>query len=275
MVCTAQYHRYLVSLQRPPLARLRQGSAALHGTGYGQSLPRFYNCAKMARENARSVRGNITSEMWEVLNATWIEMQNMDEDRTCTQRASPRSSNKVKERSHLFPGRDLWHHAPRRCIPVLASGHLHGAIPDNTARILDVKYHVLLPSVTDVGGAVDYYQWSAGAAFNLPRSSPTAKVYRDTVTPLKIAELLILRDDIPRRSLRFCPARCSRDPAHGGKPHFTRPRARPARFTPHCSTARIGDVFKFDSTSTSAVPGLDRPPRCATPHSLHLVKPAD
>ena len=73
---------------------------------------------------------------------------------------------------------------------------------DSTARILDVKYHVLLPSVKDVGGAVDYYQWSAVlrsvSAFEAYR-----KVYRDVITPLKLAELLILRDDIPR-SLHFC-----------------------------------------------------------------------
>src|SRR5260221_51960 len=73
---------------------------------------------------------------------------------------------------------------------------------DSTARILDVKYHILLPSVKDVGGAVDYYQWSAilrsVAAFEAYR-----KVYRDVITPLKLAELLIVRDDIPR-SLRFC-----------------------------------------------------------------------
>jgi len=73
---------------------------------------------------------------------------------------------------------------------------------DSTARILDVKYHILLPSVKDVGGAVDYYQWSAVlrsvSAFEAYR-----KVYRDVITPLKLAELLMLRDDIPR-SLRFC-----------------------------------------------------------------------
>ena len=73
---------------------------------------------------------------------------------------------------------------------------------DSTARILDVKYHILLPSVKDVGGAVDYYQWSAVlrsvSAFEAYR-----RVYRDVITPLKLAELLVLREDIPR-SLRFC-----------------------------------------------------------------------
>ena len=73
---------------------------------------------------------------------------------------------------------------------------------DNTARILDVKYHTLLPSVADVGGAVDYYQWGAllrsVSAFDAYR-----KVYRDAITPMKVAELLILRDDVPR-SLHAC-----------------------------------------------------------------------
>jgi uncharacterized alpha-E superfamily protein len=65
-----------------------------------------------------------------------------------------------------------------------------------------VKYHILLPSVKDVGGAVDYYQWSAVlrsvSAFEAYR-----KVYRDVITPVRVAELLVLRDDLPR-SLHFC-----------------------------------------------------------------------
>jgi uncharacterized alpha-E superfamily protein len=73
---------------------------------------------------------------------------------------------------------------------------------DNTARILDVKYHILLPSPSDVGGAADYYQWGAilrsVSAFESYR-----KVYRDQITPKRVAELLILRPDMPR-SLMAC-----------------------------------------------------------------------
>jgi len=160
----------------------------------------IYACARQARENARSVRGSITSEMWEVLNATWLEMQQMDEDKMQARGVSA-FFDWVKERSHLFRGvtfgtmlRDDGYDFARLGTHIERS--------DSTARILDVKYHVLLPSVKDVGGAVDYYQWSAVlrsvAAFEAYR-----KVYRDVITPLKLAELLILRDDIPR-SLRFC-----------------------------------------------------------------------
>jgi len=73
---------------------------------------------------------------------------------------------------------------------------------DNTARILDVKYHVLLPETEQVGGYVDYYQWGAllrsVGAFRAYR-----RVYHDTVYPWRIAELLILRADMPR-SLHHC-----------------------------------------------------------------------
>jgi uncharacterized alpha-E superfamily protein len=160
----------------------------------------IYACARQARENARSVRGSITSEMWEVLNGTWLEMQHMDEDKMQARGVSA-FFDWVKERSHLFRGVTFgtMHRDDAYEFTRLGT-HLERA--DSTARILDVKYHVLLPSVKDVGGAVDYYQWSAVlrsvSAFEAYR-----KVYRDVITPLKLAELLVLRDDIPR-SLRFC-----------------------------------------------------------------------
>ena len=160
----------------------------------------IYACARQARENARSVRGSITSEMWEVLNSTWLEMQQMDEDRVETRGISA-FFDWVKERSHLFRG-VTFGTMHRDDAYEFARLGTHMERADSTARILDVKYHILLPSVKDVGGAVDYYQWSAVlrsvAAFEAYR-----KVYRDVITPLRLAELLILRDDIPR-SLRFC-----------------------------------------------------------------------
>src|SRR5258705_13137045 len=160
----------------------------------------IFACAKNARENARAVRGSITSEMWEVLNSTWLEMQHMDEEKMHARGVSG-FFDWVKERSHLFRGVTF---GPMHRDDAYEFARLgtHMERADSTARILDVKYHILLPSVKDVGGAVDYYQWSAVlrsvAAFEAYR-----KVYRDVITPLKLAELLLLRDDIPR-GLRFC-----------------------------------------------------------------------
>ena len=107
----------------------------------------------------------------------------------------------VKMRSHLFRGvtfgtmlRDEAYHFIR------LGTHMERA--DNTARILDTKYHILLPSVDDVGGAVDYYQW-ASLLQSLSGFESYRKIYSDVITPRRIAELLILRDDMPR-SLHSC-----------------------------------------------------------------------
>src|SRR6476659_7791134 len=73
---------------------------------------------------------------------------------------------------------------------------------DNTARILDVKFHLLLPANECVGGPLDYFQW---AAILRSVSALTAYhwVYRESVKPWLIADLLILRDELPR-SLASC-----------------------------------------------------------------------
>nr|WP_298726948.1 alpha-E domain-containing protein [uncultured Steroidobacter sp.] len=177
----------------------------------------IYSCLRAARENARAVRGTLTSEIWETLNATWLEMR----DASCwtgysnagnagMRRTSLRSATEaevgnffewVKYRSHVARGviqgtmlRDeAWHFT-------WLGTYLERA--DSTARILDVKYHLLLPRGEQAGGATDYYQWSAllhsVSAFEIYR-----RVYRDLITPRRVAELLVLRDDMPR-SLRRC-----------------------------------------------------------------------
>jgi uncharacterized alpha-E superfamily protein len=160
----------------------------------------IYACARTARENARAVRGSITSEMWEVLNSTWLEMQQLDEEKVYS-RGISNFFDWVKERSHLFRGVTFGTMLRDDAYEFARLGtHMERA--DSTARILDVKYHVLLPSVKDVGGAVDYYQWSA-VLRSVSAFESYRKVFRDVITPLKLAELLVLRDDVPR-SLRFC-----------------------------------------------------------------------
>ena len=160
----------------------------------------IFSCLRAARESARSVRGAITSEMYEDLNSAWLEVRQYDFDRVQAQGVSE-FLDWVKMRSHLFRGVTFGTMRRDDSYAFTRLGtHIERA--DSTARILDVKYHVLLPSVGDVGGAVDYYQWSAVlrsvSAFEAYR-----KVYRDVITPIRLAELLILRDDIPR-SLHFC-----------------------------------------------------------------------
>ncbi len=160
----------------------------------------IYCCLRAARESARSVRGAITSEMYEDLNSAWLEMRGYDYNRIQATGVSE-FLDWVKMRSHLFRGvtfgtmlRDEAYHFIR------LGTHIERA--DNTARILDVKYHTLLPSAADVGGAVDYYQWSA-LLRSVSGFESYRKIYSDVITPRRVAELLILRQDMPR-SLHSC-----------------------------------------------------------------------
>jgi uncharacterized alpha-E superfamily protein len=138
--------------------------------------------------------------MYEDLNTAWLEMRRYDYD-TVQQMGVSNFLEWVKMRSHLFRGvtfgtmlRDEAYHFIR------LGTHLERA--DNTARILDVKYHLLLPSTADVGGAVDYYQWAA-VLQSVSGFESYRKIYSDVITPRRVAELLILRDDMPR-SLHCC-----------------------------------------------------------------------
>jgi uncharacterized alpha-E superfamily protein len=166
----------------------------------------IYNSIFTARENARAVRGSVTSEMWEALNHTWLEMRQI-QSKGIAEDGVSQFFEWVKERSHLSRG--IAHGTLLRddTFRFLRLGTFFERA-DNTARILDVKYHILLPSLEEIGGAADYYHWGAllrsVSAFESYR-----KVYRDQITPKRVAELLILRADMPR-SLTTCTSEVNR-----------------------------------------------------------------
>jgi uncharacterized alpha-E superfamily protein len=160
----------------------------------------LYSCIQATRENARTERGAITSEMYEDINATWLEMRNQDYARLQADGIGA-FFEWVKMRSHQFRGVTFGTMLRDEGYSFIRLGTFIERA-DNTARLLDVKYHTLLPSAADVGGAVDYYQWSA-LLRSLSAFDAYRKVYRDLITPAKVAELLVLRDDVPR-SLHAC-----------------------------------------------------------------------
>jgi uncharacterized alpha-E superfamily protein len=157
-------------------------------------------CLDWARENAHAVRWQITSEMWETLNAAWIEMRSFRRE-SVTGPDATRFFDWVKDRSHLFRGVTYGTIMRGEAFNFSRLGtFLERA--DNTARILDVKYHILLPRVEDVGGALDYYQWTA-LLRSLSAFETYRGIYRDQIYPIKVAELLILDSRMPR-SLAAC-----------------------------------------------------------------------
>jgi uncharacterized alpha-E superfamily protein len=159
----------------------------------------IYSCLWLARENARTVRGAITSEMWEVINDTWLELNRLS--RQMDYEKLRDLFDWVKNRSHLFRGVTLGTILKDIGLSFIKLGtFLERA--DNTARILDVKYHILLPSVNDVGGAADYYQWGS-LLKSVSAFEAYQKIYRDVISPQRVSELLIFRDNMPR-SLHAC-----------------------------------------------------------------------
>lgn len=158
------------------------------------------SCLRAARENAHAVRGTITSELWETTNSTWLKMRDFSPDRLNDEGVNS-FFEWVKFRSHLSRGVTIGTMLQDEALRFIRIGtFLERA--DNTLRILDVKYQLLLPAGEVEGGAADYYQWSAllrsVSAFEVYR-----KVYRDVVTPARVAELMLLRVDMPR-SLARC-----------------------------------------------------------------------
>lgn len=155
------------------------------------------SCLTAARENARAVRGVLTTEVWETLNATWIELQ----DRVAHDSDPSEFFEWVKHRSHLSRGVTLGTMLTDEAMYFIRLGtFLERA--DNTARILDVKYHAKETNTGDALTQREFYYWAAllrsVAAFEIYR-----KVYRDSITPERVAELLMLRADMPR-SLLAC-----------------------------------------------------------------------
>lgn len=156
------------------------------------------SCLRMCRENAHAVRGTLTSEMWETLNATWIEARDQSFEKLSSAGIGE-FFEWVKMRSHLSRGVTVGTLLQDEAYHFIRLGTLLERA-DNTARILDIKYHVLRPQGHEE--TTDFYQWGAllrsVSAFENYR-----KVYRDVITPERVAELLILNRKLPR-SLHFC-----------------------------------------------------------------------
>ncbi len=161
------------------------------------------NCIEKARTNGRAVRTALTVEMWDAINGAWIELKRyvMSNARGYDREQSTRFLEFVKKASLDYDG--AAHRSMLRNDAYWFSRlGLYIERADNTARILDVKYNILLPETEAIGGSVDYFQW---AAILRAVSALTAYhwVYRESLKPWLIADLLILRPEMPR-SLIAC-----------------------------------------------------------------------
>ena len=162
-------------------------------------------CMDRARANARAVRTALTAEMWQSVNSAWIEMLNIERavapfERMTRDRIDP-ALDAAKGMSRDFDGL-AYRNMLRNDAYWFSRVGLYTERADNTARLLDVKYHVLLPETETVGGSLDYFQWTA---ILRAVSALTAYhwVYRESIKPWLIADLLIRKKEMPR-SLVSC-----------------------------------------------------------------------
>lgn len=163
-----------------------------------------------ARENARQVRTALTREAFEATNEAWMTLQDLLQ-RPVSERDLPNVLNVIRQQSALVRGaihgtmlrNDVYNFL--RLGTFLERG-------DNTARILDVKYYVLLPSIAHVGEALDNVQWE-----KILRAASAHRAYRwlnsEGVTARGIAEFLILDRQFPR-SLAFSNAKVAENLNH-------------------------------------------------------------
>ena len=172
----------------------------------GRNPSSIFSCIGAARENARAVRGTLTTEVWETQNQTWLELKRLLASGGF-QDDPAETFEWVKFRSHLSRGVTTGTMLQDEAFHFMRLGSFLERA-DNTARLLDVKFHAAGSEAAGLPGAdgepqeYDFYHWSAilrsVSAFEVYR-----KAYRNVIRPEQVAELLILRADMPR-SLAAC-----------------------------------------------------------------------
>ncbi len=195
IISSLEENEFFDSLYKKP-----DGKAAIDFVALQKKNPNsIYSCVVRARENARTTREQISSEMWVQLNRLYLFITS-DEARQMLRTSPYEFFNRVIAGSHLFQGithstmthGEGWH--------FMRIGRLLERA-DCTSRILDVKYHILLPQGESVGGNVDTIQWMA-VLKSCSALEAYRKIYVDQVAPWKVAEFLITHSGFPR-SIRF------------------------------------------------------------------------
>lgn len=192
------------------------------------------NCIDLARTNARGVRTALTAEMWEGINSGYLEMRALE------QCSGPSDGEELSNFLDFIKQMSLTYDGGAHRTMLRNKAYWFSRVglfierADNTARLLDVKYHVLLPEKEVVGGTLDYFQWMA-ILRSVSAHTAYHWVYRQSIKPWLVADLLILRPEMPR-SLRSCYESLTRNLDQLAKTHG---RQGPAQRHAHSIFARL------------------------------------
>jgi uncharacterized alpha-E superfamily protein len=155
----------------------------------------IYNCLRAARGNAHAVRGRITADMWENLNATWLEMRQLE------RRKGPDRTrllfDHMRQRAHMIRGVTVVAMLRDEAFHFLRLGSFLERA-DGTLRLLDARSG----STAGEPHGDDPHEWTV-LLRTLSAFEAYRRLFRDAVTPQRVAEMFLLRPDVPR-SLRRC-----------------------------------------------------------------------
>lgn len=203
------------------------------------NLSSIFNCLRAARENARAVRGSLTTEVWETMNQTWLEFRRLLREGVLNRDPSA-LFEWVKYRSHLSRGVTVGTMLQDEAFHFIRIGSFLERA-DNTARLLDVKFYRQEQSQGEHDAARDFYYWSAVlrsvSGFEIYR-----KVYSNVIQPDKVAELLILRPDMPR-SLSHCMTRLLGNLKRVANAHSAETLRRVGRLEAELAFGRIDEIL--------------------------------
>ncbi|MBB5534356.1 alpha-E domain-containing protein [Rhizobium giardinii] len=158
------------------------------------------SCIDSGRNNARMVRTALTRETWEATNECWLDLKNVLA-RRIKAADLPEVIDGIKRKTGLIRGA---FHGTMLRNEIFNFSRIGTFIEraDNTARILDVKYYVLLPAVSQVGSSIDNVQWES-ILRSVSAHRSYGWVYEAEYKPSHIADFLILNGRMPR-SLAYC-----------------------------------------------------------------------
>lgn len=206
----------------------------------GSNPGSLYSSLRLARENARIVRDRISLPMWESINELWLFAEREF-------KRGPAYDHRLVDRLNVV-GREVARFQGL-AVNTMERGESFGFYllgtfverADMMARLLDVKYHILLPEHASVGSALDYYQWAA-LLKSINGFETYRRKYRSEINPVEVAELVISDRQFPR-SLRFCAARMGEALQQVGDPkRLGRAEAAVAEIEAHLD-ATAGDIF--------------------------------
>jgi len=163
-----------------------------------QNPSSIFSCLRFARENARSVRETISSEMWEQINSMYLQIQLQRAMRQDD--ALPEVLRSIRLSCHMFQGITEATMQHDEAWNFLRLGRMMERA-DKTSRILDVKYFILLPSPVNVGTPYDDLHWAA--VLKSVSGFETYRKRRGRITPIDIVEFLVTDQEFPR-AIRHC-----------------------------------------------------------------------